>query len=111
MMPLELYILPPLRTLPSVSGSCIATLSLFNLYLDKSDFKVIESTDLSTGVPALKDEETWYRGYTSIKAYLSKKNSIDTSLTPAQKADVVAWGSLIEDLGDTLAVSTYPSMN
>jgi hypothetical protein len=103
-MSIELYILPPLFSLPSMSGSCIAALTLCNLSLDKSLFLVIESWDLSLGLPALKVGETWYRGYTNIKSHLAKQNDIDAHLTPTQKADVTAWGSLIEDLGDTLAV-------
>ena len=101
---MELYILPPFFSLPSISGSCIAALTLCNLSLDKSLFLVIESWDLSLGLPALKVGETWHRGYTNIKLHLAKQNDIDDYLTPAQKADVTAWGSLIEDLGDTLAV-------
>jgi Outer mitochondrial membrane transport complex protein len=108
-MALELYILPPLFSLPSISGSCIAALSLCNLSLDKSAFKVIESIDLSIGLPALKDGNAWHRGYTSIKTYVLTQNDIDSSLTPIQKADIVAWGSLIEDLGDTLAVPSRPN--
>src|SRR5436190_341934 len=103
-MSLDLYILPPLLSLPSISGSCIAALSLCNLSLDKSAFNVIESTDLSIGVPALRDGNTWYRGYTNIKQYLFNRNDVDASLSPSFKADVVAWGSLVEDLGDTLTV-------
>lgn len=103
-MALELHIFPPLFSLPSISGSCVAALSLCNLFLDNSAFQVVESTDLSIGLPALKDGENWYHGYTAIKSYLSKQNHVDEHLTLAQKADVVAWGSLIEDLGDTLAV-------
>ena len=103
-MSLELYILPPLFSLPSMSGACISALSLCHLSLDKSSFTVIESTDLSIGMPALKHNNTWIRGYTSIKSYLARHHNIDSSLSPAQKADTVAWGSLIEDLGDTLTV-------
>ena len=102
---LELYILPPLFDLPSLSGSCIAALSLCHLSLSKSDFEIIESTDLSIGLPALKGDKTWIRGYTHIKLYLSKLNDIDASLSASQQADSVAWGSLIEDLGETLTVS------
>lgn len=101
---MELYILPPLFFLPSISGSCIAALTLCNLSLDQSLFTVIESWDLSIGLPALKIGDTWYRGYTNIKSHLAKHNDIDSHLTAAQKADITAWGSLIEDLGDTLAV-------
>src|SRR5271168_2931143 len=104
-MSIELYILPPLFSLPSISGSCIAALTLCNLSVDKSLFLVIESWDLSLGLPALKVGETWYRGYTNIKSHLAKQNDIDFHLTPTQKADITAWGSLIEDLGDTLAVT------
>jgi hypothetical protein len=104
-MSIELYILPPLFSLPSISGSCIAALTLCNLSLDKSLFLVIESWDLSLGLPALKVGETWHRGYTNIKSHLAKQNDIDAHLTPTQKADITAWGSLIEDLGDTLAVT------
>lgn len=103
-MSIELHILPPLFSLPSISGSCIAALSLCNLVLDPSAFKVVESTDLSIGMPALKEGEIWHRGYTNIKSFLSTQHDIDTSLTEMQKADIVAWGSLVEDLGDTLAV-------
>jgi hypothetical protein len=105
-MVLELYILPPLFSLPSLSGSCIAALSLCKLTLDTSSFKVIESTDLSIGMPALKNGETWIRGYTNIKSHLASLNDIDSSLSAADKADIVAWGSLVEDLGDTLTVPT-----
>ena len=103
-MSLELYILPPLFSLPSISGSCVAAISLCSLTLDKSAFQVVESTDLSIGMPALKDGNVWYCGYTGIKNYLARTNKVDASLTAIQKADTVAWGSLIEDLGDTLAV-------
>jgi hypothetical protein len=105
---LELYLLPPLFDLPSVSGSCIAALSLCHLSISKSDFKIIESTNLSIGMPALKDNQTWIRGYTSIKSYLAGQNDVDSSLTSVQKADSMAWGSLIEDLGETLTVSPTP---
>lgn len=107
---LELHILPPLFELPSLSGSCIAALALCHLSLSKSDFKIIESTDLSIGLPALKDEETWIRGYTNIKIYLAKLNDVDSSLSADQQADCVAWGSLIEDLGETLTVSLAPRL-
>ena len=60
--------------------------------------------DLSIGLPALKDGDTWYRGYSSIKSYLTKRNDIDVSLSTALKADIVAWGSLVEDVGDMLTV-------
>jgi hypothetical protein len=103
-MVLELYILPPLFSLPSLSGSCIAALSLCHLSLDKSCFKVVESTDLALGMPALRDGDVWIHGYTSIKGYLVQHNDVDVSLSPSQKADTVAWGSLIEDLGETLTV-------
>src|SRR5437773_635482 len=103
-MPIELYLLPPLFSLPSISGSCIAALSLCNLSLDTSAFKVIDSTDLSIGLPALKVDNKWYRGYVSIKKYLSLQKDLDSSLNSALKADVVAWGSAVEDVGDTLAV-------
>jgi hypothetical protein len=103
-MTLELYIFPPLFDLPSLAGSCIAALSLCHLSLSKSGFKIFESTDLSIGMPALKDNQTWIRGYTSIKHYLAKQNDVDFCLKAAQKADCVAWGSLIEDLGETLTV-------
>lgn len=103
-MEIELYILPPLFTLPSVSGSCIAALSLCHLSLNKSSFKVIESTDLSIGLPALKSNGKWHRGYINIKNFLVDQDDIDDFLTPKQKADAIAWGSLIEDLGETLTV-------
>jgi hypothetical protein len=103
-MSLELYLLPPLFSLPSISGSCIAALSLCNLSLDKNAFVVVESIDLSIGLPALKDSDTWYRGYSSIKSYLAKRKDIDASLSTTLKADIVAWGSLVEDVGDMLAV-------
>ena len=102
---MELYILPPLFELPSLSGSCIAALTLCQLSLDKSTFKVIESTDVSIGLPALKVEEKWIRGFTAIKVFLAGINDIDAHLTPAQKADSVAWASLLEDLGETLTVN------
>jgi hypothetical protein len=103
-MSLELYILPPLFSLPSISGSCIAALSLCNLSLDENAFIVVESIDLSIGLPALKDGDSWYRGYSSIRSYLAKRNDVDASLSTALKADVVAWGSLVEDVGDMLTV-------
>ena len=103
-MTLELYILPPLFGLPSLSGSCIAALSLCTLSLDPSSFKVNESTDLSLGLPALKQNDTWTRGYTSIKLFLLRENDIDSDLSASEKADSVAWGSIIEDLGETLTV-------
>jgi len=103
-MSLELYLLPPLFSLPSISGACIAALSLCNLCLDNDDFVIVESIDVSIGLPALKDGDTWYRGYSSIKSYLAKRNDIDASLSTALKADIVAWGSLVEDLGDMLTV-------
>jgi hypothetical protein len=103
-MALELHILPPLFSLPSLSGSCIAALSLCQLSLDKASFIVVESTDLSIGMPAIRDGDNWIRGYTNIKSHLSQLNDIDSSLSAVQKADTVAWGSLMEDLGDTLTV-------
>jgi Outer mitochondrial membrane transport complex protein len=63
------------------------------------------------GMPALKDGENWHRGYTAIKSYLSKLKYVDEHLSLKQKADVVAWGSLIEDLGDTLAVCNPTQLN
>jgi hypothetical protein len=108
-MTLELYILPPLFGLPSLSGSCIAALSLCTLSLDPSSFKVIESTDLTLNLPALKHNQTWIRGYTSIKLFLRSKADIDGFLSPLQKADSIAWGSLIEDLGETLTVRPQPT--
>ena len=104
-LPLELFILPPLFGLPSVSGSCIAALSFCGISLPQSAFKVIETTDLSLSPPALKHGNDWYHGYTAIKRFLSTQNNIDFSLTDEQKADVVAWQSLIGDVGETLAVT------
>ena len=101
---MELYILPSIFSLPSISGSCISALTLCNLSLDSSSFVVIESWDLSLGLPALKVGQTWYRGYTNIKTHVAKQNDIDAHLTQREKADITAWGSLIEDLGDALAV-------
>jgi Outer mitochondrial membrane transport complex protein len=106
-MALELYILPPLFSLPSLSGSCIAALSLCQLTLAKSAFKVIESTDISIGMPAVKDGEVWIRGYICIKNYLMIRNDIDAALSPVDRADAAAWTSLIEDLGETLAVHLF----
>src|SRR5438105_10695951 len=108
-MTLELYILPPLFGLPSLSGSCIAALSLCTLSLDPSSFKVIESTDLTLNLPALKHDQTWVRGYTSIKLFLRSKADIDGPLSHLQTADSIAWGSLIEDLGETLTVRPQPT--
>jgi len=101
---MELYILPSLFSLPSVSGSCIAALRLCELSLDKSAFMVVESTDFSLGMPALKDGDTWIRGYTNIKRFLGQWHDIDSHFSPQQKADAIAWGSLLEDLGETLTV-------
>ena|SRR5579862_4294275 len=106
-MTLELYILPSLFDLPSLSGSCIAALALCHLSLEPKSFKVIESTDLSLGLPALRNNGKWFRGYTHIKKYLAEVDDVDDYLTPKQKADATAWGSLIEDLGETLTV--FPS--
>lgn len=108
-VPLELFILPPLFDLPSVSGACIAAVSLCTLYLPQSSLQIIETTDLSIAPPALKHgKHHWYRGYTAIKHFLARKNDIDSSLTREQKADLVAWESLIQDVGETLAVPHPP---
>ena len=106
-MALELYILPPLFGLPSLSGSCIAALSLCSVSLDSSSFQVIESTDLSLGLPALKQNDTWIRGYTSIKLFLRREKDVDSHLSESQKADSIAWGSVVEDLGETLTVFPF----
>jgi len=103
-MTVELYILPPLFSLPSLSGACIAAVALCHLSLETDSFKVIESTDLSIGLPALKNNGKWFRGYTNIKNFLAEIDDVDEYLTPTQKADIIAWGSLIEDLGETLTV-------
>jgi len=103
-MSLELHILPPLLELPSLSGSCIAALCLCTLSLDQSEFTVIESTDLSLTLPALSHGEKWFRGYPAIKRFLACHHDIDGSLSPVQKADAVAWESLIQDIGETLTV-------
>lgn len=103
-MALELYILPPFQSHPSLSGSCIAALTLCNLVLDSSDFVVVESTDTSIGMPALKDHDNWIRGFAAIRKFLSSRKDIDASLSPTQRADATAWASLIDDLGETLTV-------
>jgi hypothetical protein len=104
-MAIELYILPPLFSLPSLSGSCIAALALCHLSLEPDSFKVVKSTDLTLGLPAVKSNGKWVRGYTSIKNFLAKTDDVDEFLSPNQMADIVAWGSLVEDLGETLTVS------
>jgi Outer mitochondrial membrane transport complex protein len=60
-------------------------------------------------VPALKVNGEWHRGYARIKTFLATVRDIDSHLTPEQKSDITAWGSLIEDLGDTLTV--HPPVN
>jgi len=103
-IPIELFILPPLFDLPSVSGSCIAALSLCTLSLPRSALKIIETADPSIGPPALKQGKHWYRGYTAIKHFVFMESDVDSSLTAEQKTDIVAWESLIQDVGETLAV-------
>jgi hypothetical protein len=105
-VPIELFILPPLFSLPSVSGSCIAALTLCTLSLPVNSVKVIQTTDLSIAPPALKHgKHHWYRGYSAIKKFISQQNDIDSSLSAEQKIDIVAWESLIQDVGETLAVT------
>jgi len=103
-IPIELFILPPLFDLPSVSGSCIAALSLCTMSLQPSTLKVIETTDPSIAPPALRHGKHWYRGYTAIKHFVFRTNNVDSSLTDEENTDIVAWESLIQDVGDTLAV-------
>ena len=100
---IELYILPGTFSLPSLCGSCVAALSLCQLSLTENDLTVVYSTDLSL-VPAIKVSSEVFRGYSNIKKYLSTINDIDNNLSATQKSDIVAWGSLIQDLGDTLTV-------
>ena len=109
-IPIDLFILPPLFDLPSVSGSCIAALSLCTMSLPQSSLKVIETTDLSIAPPALKHGNHWYRGYTAIKHFVFRESDVDSSLTNEEKTNIVAWESLIQDVGETLAVPfTLPS--
>jgi len=104
---IELFLLPPLEGLPSLCGSCVAALCLCELSLEEGQFVVVHSTDLSL-IPALRVNGKFHHGYANIKSYLATVNDIDAHLTLDQKADVTAWGSLLEDLGDTLSVPSRP---
>src|SRR5271169_5289898 len=113
MVQYELYILPAALDRPSLSGACIAAFSLCSIYLEPEDYKVIESTDLSIGMPALKvqnssgEGHTWDRGFLSIKSALIRNGvPIDIDLNERQKRESYAWESLVEEVGDTLIVNS-----
>jgi Outer mitochondrial membrane transport complex protein len=103
---LELFILPPFCDLPSISGSCIAALSLCTVAVPSSTLRVIETSDLTLAPPALRRGKHWYRGFTAIKHFLDREWDIDPALSPEQKAEAVAWESLVQDIGESLAVPT-----
>jgi len=112
MVQYELYILPSALGRPSLSGACIAVFCLCSIYLQPEEYRVIESMDLSIGMPALKvqnasgDGYTWHRGFFCIRSVLIQNGvPIDSNLDQVGKNASFLWESLIEEVCDPVIVN------
>ncbi|KTW31646.1 hypothetical protein T552_00284 [Pneumocystis carinii B80] len=107
-MTLELHIHFPGFDLPSIDPYCLSVLCYLQITAPGL-YSVIYSNNNTlspTGkLPALRDSGTWIGGWNNIIDYLKQKGfDADDSLTDIQKADSIAYESLIHGLGFDLTL-------
>ncbi|KAF2230356.1 hypothetical protein EV356DRAFT_424943, partial [Viridothelium virens] len=113
-MILELHVWGPAFGLPSIDPQCLAAIALQRLSFPEDAWVLIPDHDATIGpnnvFPALFDGTLWHSGFRSIAKYLGKHSSLDQDLDEQQKAEGVAYSSLIESSAQPLLdLSLYVS--
>lgn len=117
-MPLELHVWGPGFGLPSIDAECLGAVAYLRHCLPKGEWVVVANSDTKAcpagELPALKDGDTWVSRFNNIITYLCETSSgdwdLNGSLTRTQRADCIAFTSLIESRGQPLLdLSLYVS--
>lgn len=108
-MVLELHVWGPAFTLPSIDAHCNACIAYFSHAIPRDEWRLVASSPSSnpTGLlPALQHDGLWIGGYANIIDYIKQLHNgewgLDSDLDAAEKADAVAFSSLIESRGQEL---------
>ncbi|KAH8682486.1 Tom37 C-terminal domain-containing protein [Xylariales sp. PMI_506] len=115
-MALELHVWGPAFGLPSIDPECLAAASYLGYTVPPTSWTLIASNDPYISpdhiLPALYHEGTWTSGYLNIVSYLGEEllHGVDDSLTPTQRADLLAYTAFLESRGSALvSFSLYVS--
>ncbi|KAI9018528.1 outer mitochondrial membrane transport complex protein-domain-containing protein [Phycomyces nitens] len=113
-MSLQLYVWSPALDAPSIDPKCIVAEAYLRM-LNKP-YTVVHSNDPQTSptgeLPLLKDGAVWIAGLDRIIAHLTKKDvNGNHNLNPDQKADSLAYDSLVQEkLYDVMLFTWYADM-
>ncbi len=97
-MVLELHILGPAFSLPSIDAQCIAAVTYLTQAVPRGEWVLIASGEKGgspTGeLPALKNENVWIGGFRNIVDYITQfsggKWCLDAELEGRERADCIA---------------------
>ncbi|KAJ9644124.1 hypothetical protein H2201_007101 [Coniosporium apollinis] len=113
---LELHIWGPAFGLPSIEPECIAAVAYLNRTIPNGEWTLYADHDTSLSpnrdFPALRGGDTWIAGFNSIVHYLRHRPTYsvdpDENLNPGQRADNIAYTSLLsQHAAPLLALTLY----
>jgi sorting and assembly machinery component 37 len=91
---LELHVLGPAFSLPSIDAHCLAAVAYLSQAVPKDSWRLIASPNPAAELPALRDGDAYVTGFDRIVRYLRETSGgewdLDADLDDEGRADVAA---------------------